>query len=115
MAQERVTHGDYNANFHLPYDPARITPEAFVDVCKQQSIAFLVAAYTDPVWHVKDSWVWKETPVFANPTATCVSLSNRGAGVESQSSRRARCHDRLLSASHQQRGSQESPISQSES
>jgi hypothetical protein len=65
----RRHHGDSNELFHLHYDPAKVTPEAFDAVCREQSLAVVVASYSDPAWNNRQTWVWEKTPVFANSTA----------------------------------------------
>lgn len=51
------------------FDPALVTPANFATVCRQQSIAAMVATYTDPVWQHPDTWVWQMHPLYANSTA----------------------------------------------
>jgi hypothetical protein len=36
-------------------------------VCHTNGIQYLVASIYDPVWHDKESWVWKLSPVVADP------------------------------------------------
>ena len=55
------------AHLQKIYPPdGRGAPPAIREVCDALPIDVLVAKDTDAVWNDRESWVWKETPIYAN-------------------------------------------------
>jgi hypothetical protein len=50
----------------FPLDGNSTSP-SFEAACGSLRIDFVVAKDTDPVWRDRDSWVWRRTPIYANP------------------------------------------------
>lgn len=49
------------------YPPAgRPAPSSLADLCRDLPVDWLVAKDLDAVWDDRQSWVWQETPLFAN-------------------------------------------------
>lgn len=65
--------------------PEMMTVENFERVCQQQKIALLVATYSDPAWHDRQSWVWQLQPIYANSTSRVYACSAAAAKQDASS------------------------------
>ena len=66
----------------IAFRPELVTVDNLSRVCTLNKIDLVAAAYTDPVWWDKRSWVWNLQPLFANSTLRLYACPHRpGAPV----------------------------------
>jgi len=60
--------------------PAKPESPGIADVCRDIPAALMIAKDTDPVWTDQRSWVWTDTPIFANRYIRLFECPKAGSG-----------------------------------
>lgn len=60
------------------FDPKKTDVAAFDQVCRENHLSAIVADYTSPAWQHPNTWVWTQSPTYANSTARVFLCPNPG-------------------------------------
>jgi hypothetical protein len=60
-----------------PADPAQMSAARFAAACSELHLSALLAAREDPVWQVRDSWVWTEPALYAGDSVRVIRCPSR--------------------------------------
>ena len=60
-----------------PADPAQMTATNFAATCTKLHLAALLVSSADPAWGVPTSWVWTQTPLYADDSVRVIPCPSR--------------------------------------